>query len=170
MFLNPHCPSYQANIRNAPTPPPAAASPMPVAPSITSISNPYAAGASAAAAQAEGGFDGAAPRERVGRSFRFNPKGKYVHIANQIRQEQQLEELKQRIAQSARKAGLDTEFETLEKNIKVRLAMMNSMSLGGMLMMSHRIVSARRRQTQSGGTRRSSRTRRTTTSRWAWTS
>lgn len=87
-----------------------------MAPSIESISNPYAAGSSAAAT--EGGFEGA-PRERVGRSFRFNTKGKYVQIANQLRQDAQLEELKQRIAQSARKAGLDTEFETLEKNIKV---------------------------------------------------
>ena len=32
----------------------------------------------------------------------------------------QLEQLKQRIAESAKKAGLDSEFETLEKNIKVR--------------------------------------------------
>ena len=32
----------------------------------------------------------------------------------------QLEQLKQRIAESAKKAGLDTEFETLEKNIRVR--------------------------------------------------
>lgn len=38
-----------------------------------------------------------------------------------MRQEAQLEALKQRIAESARKAGLDSEFETLEKNIKVRV-------------------------------------------------
>ena len=38
-----------------------------------------------------------------------------------MRQEAQLEELKQRIAESAKKAGLDSEFETLEKNIRVRL-------------------------------------------------
>ena len=31
----------------------------------------------------------------------------------------QLEALKQRIADSAKKAGLDTEFETVEKNIRV---------------------------------------------------
>lgn len=64
------------------------------------------------------GFDGA-PKERAGRSFRFNQKGKYVQIGNQMRQQQQLEQLKQRIAESARKAGLDGEFETLEKNMKV---------------------------------------------------
>ena len=67
---------------------------------------------------ADSGFEGA-PKERVGRSFRFNPKGKYVQIANEIRREAQLEDLKQRIAESAKKAGLDSEFETLEKNIRV---------------------------------------------------
>ena len=55
----------------------------------------------------------------MGRQFRFNPKGKYVQIANQVRQEAQLEQMKQRIAESAKKAGLDSEFETLEKNIRV---------------------------------------------------
>lgn len=79
-------------------------------------SNPYAAGS--AALKDGGGFEGA-PRERTGRNFRFNPKGKYVHLGNQMRQENQLEALKQRIAESAKKAGLDTEFETLEKNIRV---------------------------------------------------
>ena len=68
----------------------------------------------------DSGFEGA-PRERTGRSFRFNPKGKYVQLGNQMRQEIQLEGLKQRIAESARKAGLDSEFETLEKNIKVSI-------------------------------------------------
>lgn len=101
----------QANVRNAPTPPPA---PTPAVP-IESKANPYAAGSSAAP---DSGFEGA-PKERVGRSFRFNPKGKYVHIANELRREAQLEQLKQRIAESAKKAGLDSEFETLEKNIRV---------------------------------------------------
>lgn len=101
----------KANVRNVPTPPPA---PVPVVP-VESKANPYASGAAAAP---DSGFEGA-PRERVGRNFRFNPKGKYVQIANQVRQEAQLEQLKQRIAESARKAGLDTEFETLEKNIRV---------------------------------------------------
>ena len=44
-----------------------------------------------------------------------------MQLGNQMRQESQLEALKQRIAESARKAGLDSEFETLEKNIKVRI-------------------------------------------------
>ncbi|PCH45117.1 PRP3-domain-containing protein [Wolfiporia cocos MD-104 SS10] len=108
--MQPKFASIKANVRNAPTPPPA---PVPTVP-VESKANPYA---SSAAAASDSGFEGA-PRERVGRSFRFNPKGKYVQIANQVRQEAQLEQLKQRIAESARKAGLDTEFETLEKNIR----------------------------------------------------
>lgn len=82
---------------------------------MESQANPYASGPSPAA---ESGFEGA-PRERMGRNFRFNPKGKYVQLGSQLRQEAQLEQLKQRIAESAKKAGLDTEFETLEKNIRV---------------------------------------------------
>ena len=59
----------------------------------------------------------------MARGFKFNQKGKYVQIASQMRQEAQLEQLKQRIAESARKAGLDSEFETAEKNVRVRLCM-----------------------------------------------
>jgi len=102
----------QANTRNAPTPPPVPT----IAPVPTDTANPYASGSVAAAN--DKGFEGA-PKERSGRSFRFNQKGKYVQIGNQMRQQQQLEDLKQRIAESARKAGLDAEFETLERNIKV---------------------------------------------------
>lgn len=108
--MQPKFASIKANVRNAPTPPPA---PVPAVQKETSA-NPYAAGASAAA---DSGFEGA-PKERVGRSLRFNPKGKYVQIANQVRQEAKLEELKQRIAENAKKAGLDAEFETLEKSIR----------------------------------------------------
>lgn len=105
---------HKANTRNAPTPPPVPT----IAPASTDTANPYASGSAAAAS--DKGFEGA-PKERSGRSFRFNQKGKYVQIGNQMRQQQQLEQLKQKIAESARKAGLDAEFETLEKNIKVRL-------------------------------------------------
>ncbi|KAI9507830.1 pre-mRNA processing factor 3-domain-containing protein [Russula earlei] len=108
--MQPKFASIRANARNVPTPPPA----LPSAPTVAK-ENPYAA--AAASASAEGGFEGA-PRERVGRTLRFNPKGKYVSIANQVRQDAQLEALKQRIAESARKAGLDGEFDTLEKNIR----------------------------------------------------
>ncbi|KAJ8469204.1 hypothetical protein ONZ45_g16968 [Pleurotus djamor] len=105
--MQPKFASIKANERNQPTPPP----PPPSIP-IVDTSNPYTS-----APVKDTGFDGA-PKERMGRSFRFNSKGKYVQLANQMRQEQQLEALKQRIAESARKAGLDSEFDTLEKNIR----------------------------------------------------
>jgi U4/U6 small nuclear ribonucleoprotein PRP3 len=89
---------------------------VPVALSADIKANPYAA---AAASTAKDGLFEGAPKERTGRNFRFNPKGKYVQMGNQMRQEIQLEQLKQRIAESAGKAGLDSVFEGLEKNIKV---------------------------------------------------
>ncbi|KAF8877185.1 pre-mRNA processing factor 3-domain-containing protein [Infundibulicybe gibba] len=79
--MQPKFASIKANTRNIPTPPPP---PPPL----------------------QHRFEGA-PRERSGRNFRFNPKGKYVALGNQMRQDNQLEALKQRIAESARKAGLD---------------------------------------------------------------
>ncbi|KAF6747146.1 small nuclear ribonucleoprotein hPrp3 [Ephemerocybe angulata] len=122
--MQPKFASIKANVRNAiATPPPLIPSPSP---SVSA--NPYTAGASAAGGGAGGGagagggggeevvFEGA-PRERSGRGFRFNPRGKYVAMANQMRADQQLEDLKQRIAESARKAGLDAELG-IEKSIK----------------------------------------------------
>ncbi|KIL60322.1 hypothetical protein M378DRAFT_921940 [Amanita muscaria Koide BX008] len=104
--MQPKFASIKANTRNVPTPPPA---PPPVKTPVENA-NPYAA------AVKDTGFEGA-PRERAGRSFRFNPKGKYVALANQLRQDQQLESLKQKIAESARKAGFDGEI-AIEKNLK----------------------------------------------------
>ncbi|KAL1743986.1 pre-mRNA processing factor 3-domain-containing protein [Schizophyllum fasciatum] len=102
--MQPKFASIKANARNVstPTPPPAAVTPTPVA-----VANPYAAAAaSASSAISKSDFTGA-PRERTGRQLRFNPKGKFVAQGNQLRQEAKLEELKQKIADSARKAGLD---------------------------------------------------------------
>ena len=136
--MQPKFASIRANARNVPTPPPAAPPPPTVA-----KENPYAA--AAASASAETGFEGT-PRERVGRSLKFNPKGKYVSIANQVRQDAQLEALKQRIAESARKAGLDSEFDTLEKNIRVR-----QLKLSRLTSFSSSYCSARLLPWQSGG-------------------
>ncbi|KAF7979287.1 hypothetical protein HWV62_42990 [Athelia sp. TMB] len=110
--MQPKFASIKANLRNAPTPPPA---PVPV-PLPETSSNPYAAAAASAAASSD--FD-SVPRDRsTNRGFRFNPKGKYVQLGNQMRQDQQLEALKQRIADNAKKSGMDSEFQTLEKNIR----------------------------------------------------
>lgn len=102
--------SIKANVRNTPPPPPPPA--LVSSPAPEAKANPYASQDAAS-----GSFEGAAPKGRTSRTFRFNQKGKYVTIANKVRQEAQLEALKQRIAESARKAGLDGEFETVEKRL-----------------------------------------------------
>ncbi|PPQ93764.1 hypothetical protein CVT25_008144 [Psilocybe cyanescens] len=112
--MQPKFASIKANTRNQPSPTPAS-----VAPSIVpspAAANPYSAGAASGSNKDAGAFEGA-PRERAGRKFHFNPKGKYVALGNQMRQENQLEALKQRIAESARKAGLDGDMG-IEKTIK----------------------------------------------------
>ncbi|KAF8799743.1 small nuclear ribonucleoprotein hPrp3 [Phlegmacium glaucopus] len=107
--MQPKFASIKANTRNLPTPVP---TPVPVVTPSPSI-NPYSA---ASKESLGGGFEGA-PRERAGRKFHFNPKGKYVALGNAMRQEIQLEALKQRIAESARKAGLDGDMG-IERAIK----------------------------------------------------
>ncbi|KAJ7136089.1 pre-mRNA processing factor 3-domain-containing protein [Mycena epipterygia] len=105
--MQPKFASIKANTRNIPTPPPA---PVPV---VVESANPYA---SSSNSKDTGLFEGA-PKDRSNRNFRFNPKGKYVALGNQMRQDNQLEALKQRIAESARKAGLDGDMG-IERGIK----------------------------------------------------
>ncbi|KIM42390.1 hypothetical protein M413DRAFT_133082 [Hebeloma cylindrosporum] len=109
--MQPKFASIKANTRNQPTPTPTPSVPVPT-PSPAVGVNPY----TASSANAGPSFEGA-PRERTGRKFHFVPKGKYVTLGNQMRQEIQLEALKQRIAESARKAGLDGDLG-IEKTIK----------------------------------------------------
>lgn len=106
--MQPKFASIKANTRNQPTP---TATPIPIHTPSPAV-NPYSS-----AGKEPTGFEGA-PRERAGRKFHFNTKGKYVALGNQMRQEQQLEALKQRIAESARKAGMDGDLG-IEKAIKV---------------------------------------------------
>ncbi|KAF8317789.1 pre-mRNA processing factor 3-domain-containing protein [Cantharellus anzutake] len=110
--MQPKFASIKANARIA-SASPAPPTPPSRPPSTAEPSNPYAT----TSTTLEGGFQGA-PRMRVGGTFRFNPKGKYVQLAEQMRKEAQLGAIKQRIAERAAKAGLDSEFEVLEKNIR----------------------------------------------------
>lgn len=57
-------------------------------------------------------------RERRSRKMHFSAPGKYVRQGDQLRSEIKLEELKQRIAEQSRKAGLDSEFDVLERSLK----------------------------------------------------
>ncbi len=56
---------------------------------------------------------------RPRRALKFAQKGKYIQRAEEQRAEQKMEELRQRIAENARKAGLEGEFDTLERSVKV---------------------------------------------------
>lgn len=54
-----------------------------------------------------------APKERDTRKqLKFNQKGKFTRLAEQMRQEQKLEALKARIAEASKKAGLEGEIES----------------------------------------------------------
>ncbi|TYJ55241.1 hypothetical protein B9479_004071 [Cryptococcus floricola] len=94
----------QAPSRASPAAPPSAA---------TSF-NPYASNsASASPAPDEG--RGAT---RKSRKLQFSRQGKYVEQGDQLRNEQKMEALRLRIAEASRKAGLDSEFDTLERSFK----------------------------------------------------
>ncbi|WVF67107.1 hypothetical protein IAT40_001852 [Kwoniella sp. CBS 6097] len=55
---------------------------------------------------------------RRSKKLHFSRAGKYVEQGDQLRNEQKMEALRQRIAEASRKAGLDSEFDTLEKSLK----------------------------------------------------
>lgn len=57
------------------------------------------------------GLESLAPRTKKARQMKFNTKGKFVKLADQIRQEAKMEALKQRILEAAKKAGLEDEME-----------------------------------------------------------
>jgi U4/U6 small nuclear ribonucleoprotein PRP3 len=90
---------------------------------IAPSSNPYLTASSVdpdvepdvQAAQSE--MDALATRRRKA-TLHFNAKGKYIQQAEEQRKEAKMEELRQRIAEQSRKAGLDSEFDVLERNIK----------------------------------------------------
>ena len=57
--------------------------------------------------------DASAFKDRTQRKqLKFNQKGKYTRLAEQMRQEQKLEALKQRIAEASKKAGLVEDIES----------------------------------------------------------
>lgn len=145
------CFAPQANVKQTPTPAPRYESSAASAAQAEDLrKNPYY--------DARLG-EGAGPRERTHRSMKFNAKGKFIRQGEQARSEARLEELKKRIAESSRKAGLEDEMETVEKQVRVRLVEVFSTSARLTLLPR----SVRRRQKSSGGTKTTYRTRTTTT-------
>lgn len=104
--------SVRANASVAASQTPSRASPA-VAPAP--VLNPYAAGS---AANSPAPDEERAPA-RKSKKLQFSRAGKYVEQGEQLRNEQKMEALRQRIAEASRKAGLDSEFDTLERSLKV---------------------------------------------------
>lgn len=70
------------------------------------------------------GSDSLSVKSHMGRgpareTLKFNPKGKFVRLGEGLRAEAKMEELKKRILESARKAGLESEMEDQARIIKV---------------------------------------------------
>ena len=57
--------------------------------------------------------------QRRSKKLHFSAAGKYVKQGDALRNEQKMEALRQRIAEASKKAGLDSEFDTLERSLKV---------------------------------------------------
>jgi len=92
----------------------AEAAPPPIAIAPAPSLNPYAASSSSGAGPAGGRIQTRKPKQ-----FQFSQPGRYVRQGDALRNEEKMEALRQRIAEASRKAGLDSEFDTLERSLKV---------------------------------------------------
>ncbi|WVR03937.1 hypothetical protein IAU60_000936 [Kwoniella sp. DSM 27419] len=91
----------------------AAAAPARAVP-VAAVLNPYASSSTAGRDVPE--EERAASRRS--KKLQFSRAGRYIAQGDQLRNEQKMEELKQKIAEASRKAGLDSEFDTLERSLK----------------------------------------------------
>ncbi|CAG8673050.1 19805_t:CDS:10, partial [Racocetra fulgida] len=60
----------------------------------------------------------AAPQRRTRKKFKFVQRGKYEALGNQMRAQAKLEKLKEEIAESVKKAGMEAEIDSTDKAIK----------------------------------------------------
>jgi U4/U6 small nuclear ribonucleoprotein PRP3 len=102
--------SVKANVGAAPT---SSGSQAPVS---SAVINPYASSSTANSAADEP----IAPARRS-RKIHFAPQGKFIEQGDNLRNEAKMEELKQRIAESSKRTGLDSEFDSLGRSLKVRV-------------------------------------------------
>ncbi|KAK4686884.1 U4/U6 small nuclear ribonucleoprotein PRP3, partial [Tremellales sp. Uapishka_1] len=91
----------------------AAANPAP--PVLAPIVNPYASNPNAAASRAP---EEERANTRKSRKMQFSSAGKYVKQGDALRNEAMMDALRARIAEASKKAGLDSEFEVLERSLK----------------------------------------------------
>lgn len=104
----------------------AAVAPPPgkMVPVAAPVLNPYAARPETTATDEAGGSaggpgPGSGATARRSRKMHFSAPGKYVQQGEVLRNEEKMEALRQRIAEASKKAGLDSEFDTLERSLKV---------------------------------------------------
>ncbi|WWC68747.1 uncharacterized protein I206_102681 [Kwoniella pini CBS 10737] len=81
------------------------------------ILNPYASTPTASGSGTPIPDEEKAPIRRS-KKLQFSRAGKYVAQGEQLRNEQKMEALRKRIVEASRKAGLDSEFDTLERSLK----------------------------------------------------
>ncbi|WWC60182.1 uncharacterized protein I303_102747 [Kwoniella dejecticola CBS 10117] len=81
------------------------------------VLNPYATTPAASGSGTPIPDEERAPVRRS-KKLQFSRAGKYVAQGDQLRNEQKMEALRQRIQEASRKAGLDSEFDTLERSLK----------------------------------------------------
>ncbi|KLT38387.1 Pre-mRNA-splicing factor 3 [Cutaneotrichosporon oleaginosum] len=88
-----------------------------VVPPAVALANPYISTPTPGIGPETRGATAPAPA-RKSRKMAFSKPGKYIKQGDQLRNEIKLEELKARIAAQSRKAGLDSEFDVLERSLK----------------------------------------------------
>lgn len=94
--------------------------PRPVPVAAVSL-NPYTSNGAAAGSGAAS--TSATPEEKIvadkrRRRVGGNAQGKYIQLGDELRQEAKMDELRKKIAEAARRAGLDSEFDVLERNLR----------------------------------------------------
>ncbi|WRT65588.1 uncharacterized protein IL334_002533 [Kwoniella shivajii] len=82
------------------------------------ILNPYASSSTAIANSASPVPEEERAPIRRSKKLQFSRAGKYVAQGDLLRNEQKMDALRQRIAEASRRAGLDSEFDTLERSLK----------------------------------------------------
>ena len=121
------------------------------------ILNPYASAPKPnGQPQGDGAGGGGGPSSRRTRKMQFSVPGRYIKQGDVLRNEEKMEALRQRIAEASKKAGLDSEFDTLERSLKVgHRTSFFRLCQDGCTACADGLYSANHLRTLNGGTERS---------------